>query len=245
MRTDLLKTDITKAPLVDFFPWIPPYDENKPEGYHYFPYGNLGTDTNLSSILLTVYNGDETIRTEDRPEIIDDYDNALKLEGRYDDRGAPFFFYSNLMNTYDNNANGIFLHFSIRNEIPEDRMELANFKLSDGVDNANDEFIIIDFTGSYLKFSIPGNSHEVLINIINERFNSIGLRVNKSPLSYDIYMNGEVQKHVDVSDLIDDYTPAPMVSMEMLKGLYGSVLNFRAYNNDINDAEIAELHEYL
>ena len=23
MRTDLLKTDITKAPLVDFFPWIP------------------------------------------------------------------------------------------------------------------------------------------------------------------------------------------------------------------------------
>ena len=36
-----------------------------------------------------------------------------------------------------------------------------------------------------------------------------------------------------------------MASMEMLKGLYGSVLNFRAYNNDINDAEIAELHEYF
>ena len=58
MRTDLLKTDISKAPLVDFFPWIPPYDEDKPEGYHIFPYGNLGTDTNLASILLTVYNGD-------------------------------------------------------------------------------------------------------------------------------------------------------------------------------------------
>ena len=120
-------------------------------------------------------------------------------------------------------------------------MELANFRLSDGIVE-NDKFIIIDFTGSYLKFPIPGNSHEVLIN---ERFNSIGLRVNKSPLSYDIYMNGEVQKHVDVSDLIDNYTPAPLVSMEMLKGFYGSVLNFRSYNNDINDAEIAELHEYF
>ena len=224
-----------------------------------FPYGNLGTDTNLASILLTVHNGDESIRTEDRPEIIDDYDNALKLEGRYDDRGAPFFFYSNLINTYDNNANGIFLHFSIRNEIPEDNMELANFKLSDGVDDANDEFIIIDFTGSYLKFSVPGNSKEVLTDIINERFNSIGLRVNKSPFSFDIYMNWELQKHIDVSDLVDNYdqqiidsyylfnetTNYALVKMEMLKGFYGSVLNFRSYNNNINDAEIAELHEYF
>ena len=58
-------------------------------------------------------------------------------------------------------------------------------------------------------------------------------------------MNGEVQKHIDISDLIDNYTPAPLVFMEMLKGFYGSVLNFRSYNNDINDAEIAELHEYF
>ena len=209
-----------------------------------FPYRNLGTDTNVLNILATIHNGEETLRTEDRPEIIDDYDNALKLRGRYDDRGAPFYFWDSLINNYNNNTNGIFLHFSVKNEIPEDNMELANFRLSDGIVE-NDEFIIIDFTGSYLKFSIPGNSHEVLINIINERFNSIGLRVNKSTLSYDIYMNGEVQKHVDVSDLIDNYTPAPLVSMEMLKGFYGSVLNFRSYNNDINDAEIAELHEYL
>ena len=136
-------------------------------------------------------------------------------------------------------------------------MELANFKLSDGVDDANDEFIIIDFTGSYLKFSVPGNSKEVLTDIINERFNSIGLRVNKSPFSFDIYMNGELQKHV--SDLVDNYdqqimdsyylfnatTNYALVKMEMLKGFYGSVLNFRSYNNDINDAEIAELHEYF
>ena len=58
MKTDLLKTDITKAPFVDFFPWIPPYDDTKPDDdYLIFPYGNLGTDTNLLNILATIHNG--------------------------------------------------------------------------------------------------------------------------------------------------------------------------------------------